>query len=226
VLSTLTIDGRNYFNGGKRDGVGWRHAVQNVSDLTVSRYTPRPGESFSTDAFLLHLGDMKQLDYLRIVDIDLCPSPSEPHTSTTPFQILKHLERLYVHDMAKFEPVSEVLNLMDSMYLTMVQCALGQPVRHFWPSGYLSLEDIDETQDMIVFLNMWEGGRLFVTSCPGFNDRVLDLISTSTSIYQLVIVDCPNFSVEALKRMVSGLVYQNGQWRKLELLRVSGRLPP
>jgi hypothetical protein len=221
VLGMLTIDGRNYLNAWRRDSVGWLNAVKNVDDLTVSRYTPRAGESFSTHALVPPLIDMIGPRHLRIVDVDLCHSESHGGP-TTPW--LESLITLELRDMAKFQLVAELLDLMEgTIHTILVKCAMGRPVDYFGWHGYLTLEDIDETEDMVTFLDMWRGGRLTVKRCPGFNDRALDAISMSESIHDLRIVDCPNFSVEALKRMV-GALEQNS--KGLDTLRVSGQLLP
>ena len=50
-LTSLVIDGRNYYKACRRDS-RWTNYIDTISSLTVSHFKPRLGESFTTHEFL------------------------------------------------------------------------------------------------------------------------------------------------------------------------------
>ena len=168
ALSTLFIDGRNYFNACKKPAE-WADMVANVNDLVISRYRPRTGESFSLRDFILPLQLMSRLGCLDITDLALCASASRVDSMSRPW-----LHRLELSDLADFQSIAE---LFDSLYaaleITIFHCALGDHA-YFAGNMYLKLKGIDANQDLASFLCAWDGFLLEIVNCPGFTDHVLD----------------------------------------------------
>ena len=82
ALDKLTVDGWNYLNVWQRNSAAWLDGVKNVGDLTLCRYTPSAGDSFSTHALALLLKDTEELRDLHIIDVDLCLSKSHGGPTT------------------------------------------------------------------------------------------------------------------------------------------------
>ncbi|KAF9455139.1 hypothetical protein BDZ94DRAFT_986211 [Collybia nuda] len=93
----------------------------------------------------------------------------------------------------------------------------------------LRLENIALSDSLPGHLKNWYGGVLTLVLCDGVNDEFLDMLgSVSTfsgapNLTKLTIVDCPNFTWEALKKMVEA----RGKAKKgaIEDLIVRGRGP-
>ena len=223
ALDTLLVDGRTYFNACRSSPARWIEATANVDDLTVSHFTPRAGESFPSHAFALPLTAVDRLRYLRIVNVHLSSSASHP----APAPYLEYVEHLELHDFVDFEPAAEMISLVESVFeIVLIRCSLGRPA-DFGAGGYLTLKDIDESEDMVPLLCAWQGERLSVTKCPGFTDRVLDAMCADTGVStcargltRIHIADCPNFTVSALKRLVAGLMAHLGL--RFEAVKLSG----
>jgi hypothetical protein len=70
-LYDLVVDGRNYYEACRRDA-RWMDKISSVTELTISVFKPRPGESFSSEELLLPLAAVG-LDHLRIAGLILHP---------------------------------------------------------------------------------------------------------------------------------------------------------
>jgi hypothetical protein len=71
--------------------------------------------------------------------------------------------------------------------------------------GSLHLEDI--SANILELLRCWNGKQLFITRCPGLNDRTLEDIghrhaNCAPNLHSLFIYDCPNISSAGLKQLV------------------------
>jgi hypothetical protein len=223
-LVRLCIDGRSYFNACKG---GSHFAVEftEVRRLAVSHYKPLPGESFLASDFLRPITMIKDLQYLDMTDLALDPSPFPLPTSTE----RPRLAGLQLKDMHISKSLAEIFDFCTyTNEITFTSSATGD-AGAFNSEAYLTLEDIDADQDLVPLLRNWEGFYLEVKRCPSFNDVVLHMMAPGEDgayncaqhMGKLVILDCPNFSVSALKQLVRAKL--NGL--AIDLLKVSGRAP-
>ena len=235
ALSTLFIDGRNYYNACKNPAE-WADMVANVNDLAISRYRPRAGESFWLRDFILPLRTMVRLDHLKITDLALCTSASrfEPPLVSPPW--LNVLSYFGLSDFADFELIAELFDFLSVAWeVAVFRCALGDLV-DFVENMYLKLNGIDANQDLTSFLYAWEGNMLDIVDCLGFTDDVLDKMGAQENgvfmcarlMNNLDIVNCPNFSVAALKRLVAARLtapFHPDHGPRMEYVHVSGHVP-
>jgi hypothetical protein len=162
---------------------------------------------------------MECLDSLQMTDLILDPSPLPLPASTVPDLISLELED--IHDSQSLAEIFDVLT--NASKITVTHSATGYIAR--FHRGNLTLEDFDEDQDLVPLLRCWQGFHLTVKRCPGFNDAVLRMMTPredgthncAQDMVKLVIVSSPNYSVAALKQLVSAKL--NG--RAIESLRVS-----
>jgi hypothetical protein len=111
----------------------------------------------------------------------------------------------------------------------ITRCAIPRPTNDFGLGGCLELDRIDENEDLIPLLCSWQGDSLVVKKCPGFNDSILEMMCAqedgdyicAMNMDHLEIVDCPDVSVGALRRLVNTLCRPSAEPR-LEVVRVYG----
>jgi hypothetical protein len=228
ALSTLELDGRNYYNG-YRSGRPWATRAPNVSELTISHYKSRAGESFPAYAFMLLIAPMQKLQILHINDVTLRPIAPHPVPHT-----LLSLASLDLIDFPDFMPIDEILHVLhDVIEIKFTRCALGG-TRSFSHGGLLELNEIDVDQDLVPLLRTWEGYNITIRDCPSFNDIVLDMMGSreengeyvcAPGAFKLLIVDCPNFSVAALKRLVAARLDAPPYTGQFEMIEVLGDVP-
>jgi hypothetical protein len=227
ALDDLLIDGRNYYNACKG---GSHFAVEytGVWFLAISRYKPPPGESFLVSDFLRPITTIKDLRYLEMTDLTLDPSPLPLPTATK----RPILSGLHLKDIHNSKSLAEIFDFFThTSEITVTHSAIGD-VGPFNSKGCLTLEDIDADQDLVPLLRNWEGYYLTVKGCPSFNDTVLHMMAPREDgahncahyMAKLVISDCPNFSVAALKQLVSAKLNAADVFA-IESLQVSGRAP-
>jgi hypothetical protein len=171
---------------------------------------------------------MKDLQYLDMADLTLDPSPLPlPPSAEWPF--LMELQLKDIHNARSLTDIFDILT--NTINVTVTHSAIGD-AGPFNSEGHLTLEDIDADQDLVPLLRNWEGYDLTVEGCPSFNDTVLHMMAPREDgthncahyMAELVILDCPNFSVAALKELVSAKLNAADGFT-LESLRVSGRAP-
>ncbi|KAJ3517003.1 hypothetical protein NLJ89_g776 [Agrocybe chaxingu] len=71
----------------------------------------------------------------------------------------------------------------------------------------LSLHRLSD--DLTHFLSLWDGNDLLIDECPGLTDDTLEHFAAQVGYFSMTvlrILDCPNFSVAALKRLVGARV--------------------
>jgi hypothetical protein len=230
ALTSLVIDGRNYYNACRKD-LQWTIRCPFVFDLSISHYTPLLGELFSSTTLTLPIIALPSLGALRINDLSLQPSPYNLVVAFPPGPG-GYIQLSQIHD---FRFIADMLDLLHvAININLTRCAMGLPRGRFNAGGSLTLRDIEADEDLMPLLRRWDGVRLYVDNCPGFNDIVLDVMTTVDAEYfcapfmaQLDIADCPNFSVAALKRLVSAKLQfvDGGTQPGIRKLRVSGLAP-
>jgi hypothetical protein len=206
ALERLVIDGRSYYNACKEDiDMHWTVRCSSISDLTIYRFTPLPGESFSLTNFTLPIVILPSLESLCMSDLTLHPSTL---AATSPLNLEGNIQCNHTHHL---ELIADLLSLLPNyLDIILTRCAMGHPSRSFNWVGCLTLRD-QAGEDLIPFLRCWHGKSLVVENCLGFNDAVLDMMATfenggffcAPCMVDLDIVDCFNFSAAALKRLVS-----------------------
>ena len=234
ILTTLFIDGRNYYNACSRGGAGWTDVVGRIESLMVSRYKPRPGESLSSHAFTLPLMALENLRDLQILHVALSSATQQPWLANVEPPLSLHpLNYLRLCGLANSQAVAEILDLTTTVSeMDITRCATALPMNGFGLGGCLELDSIDEKEDLVPLLCSWEGESLVVKKCLGFNDSILEMMCEqmdgdficATNMDHIDIVDCPNVSVEALKSLVNTLCRPSAEPR-LEFIRVYGLVP-
>jgi hypothetical protein len=225
ALCYLAIDGRNYYNACKGDS---RLALKctEIMYLTVSHYLPLPGESFLASEFLRPITMMKDLEDLDMTDLTLHPSPLPLPTST----VRPPLTDLRIREVRNSQSLAEIFDVLGhASDISLTHSAIGD-AGTFNPDGRLSLQDIDADQDLVPLLRNWEGYCLTVKDCPSFNDTVLHVMAPGEDgshncahyMTQLVILDCSNFSVAALRQLVRAKLNAG---HELQTLAVDGDAP-
>jgi hypothetical protein len=100
--------------------------------------------------------------------------------------------------------------------------------------GHLTLQDIDVNQELMPILGRFVSHNLRIINCPGFDDGVLDTMSAKAlgthifarSARRLDIIDCPNFSVDALKFLVTSRADSQSPWvPEMKRIAIAGRVP-
>jgi hypothetical protein len=119
-----------------------------------------------------------------------------------------------MHNTRCVEQILEFFGGLSDVHL--VRCPLDPQ----YNCGYnLSLEEIDEGEDLSKLLRSSFAETLVIDNCPGFGDAVLNAMTDpgaqekSCAYYMegLTIIDCPNFSISALKQLVKTRRFQL-QW--------------
>jgi hypothetical protein len=210
-LRVLVIDGRNYYNACRRDP-RWTDKLADISDLTISHFKPRPTESFTPYDLLLPLSASTEIGTICITDLVLHPSPEY----IPPFDChLTDPEFLRFEELHDFRVINEIVHLLNCPRdILLNRCTFGDPTDgfgHFEDSirGEITLEKI-ANRDIALLLHFWSGPELRIMDCPGFNDIVLDMMSSNEGggficakyVRDLWIHNCPNFSILALRRLV------------------------
>jgi hypothetical protein len=132
--------------------------------------------------------------------------------------------------------------LGESSDLHIIRCPL---LSQYSFEGNLWLKEIDAGEDLVAFLTGCICERLVIDSCPGFGDEVLnammsfgpgaELPSCAPCAHDISILNCPDFSISSLKKMVDTRRIQSllsdpdgkfaGLTSRIYTLRLSGRVP-
>jgi hypothetical protein len=227
ALAQLIIDGRNYYNACKGD-LHFAVKFPEVGCLTISHYKPLLGESFLVSDFWRPITMIDYLPLLNLTDLILEPSPLPLPTLTEP-PLLSELQLENIHNS---QSLAEIVGfLTNANDITVTHSTIGDTGPFNW-DGSLTLEDIDADQDLVPLLRSWEGVVLVVERCPSFNDAVLLMMAPREDgarncahfMTELSILDCPNFSVTALKQLVIAKLH-DADGLAIESLRFSGWPP-
>jgi hypothetical protein len=208
-----------------------------VQSLIVSHFRPRDGEVLTICDFMIPLKPIQSLFDLTVVDlqIDMSESPLARYEDMEDVN-LTDLETLDVCDLECFDPVNTILTAVGTrLKSTSITRCVTSDVHDF--RGCLNLEGINCNISQL--LRCWNGKKLFVSHCPGFDDSVLEdiglihdrngvfSIRRAANLHTLSISDCSNVSAAGLKRLVRGrrcLSDSEGQLA-LKKLFVSGDVP-
>jgi hypothetical protein len=239
-LGELTIDGRNYFNACKRN-VNWTKMFPTVSALSISHFTPIAirSESFTSSELMLSVVPFRnRLKSLSINDVHLDESPTPVLDGEDEFEYYFNLEMMALNNMRSTSCVKQILNFFEgSPNVHIVRCPLDP---NTYCSGTLLLKEIDRGEDLVAFLRTCRTKKLIIDDCPGFGDAVLHgmtipepgagpwrLSYCARYVHGLLIINCPDFSVSALKQMVEARRIRSGrpQPPAIRVLHLSGRVP-
>jgi hypothetical protein len=90
--------------------------------------------------------------------------------------------------------------------------------------SHTTLQEIGEGEDLVGFIKTFSDRILVVKDCPGFDDEVLDAMhGRAPELQALSIVNCPNISIPALKKLVATRCLNARN--QLRTIRISGRVP-
>lgn len=124
---------------------------------------------------------------------------------------------------------------IDISHLAIINCS-GQDIDQMPAAHDFILDNIGIDQHIGNFISTWEGVKLHVTKCPGFDDDMLRMMTNldadNPSFYtygdmkRLYISRCNNFSITALKQLVRSR-NNSAQWdeRQLLTIRVNAGFP-
>ena len=247
-LSSLTIDGRNYFNAYQQN-LNWTEMFPVISELSISRFTPVAirSESFTSFALALSLIPFRYcLTFLCIDDLRLDYSPiPELDDDDDMFDIYEPgPETIVITNMYNAHCLNQIGGYLgEPSNLHITRCCLDQDT--FCCQGTVSLKDIDIGEDLTRFLTGCLAEKLVVDGCPGFGDEVLNAMMTADdwwgmrsgarNVQEFLIHNCVGFSISALKRLVETrkqlVEMRNGRHvtfhipPTINVLRLSGYVP-
>lgn len=213
VLATLTVDGRNFRD--MCEDTGWIQNLSQIIRLTILHFNPAvsreatdTGLSLTKALDVLKRDSMPLLFYLRVSDLhfDRRIFDSLPNIRYEICPTIVELEDLDVQTVRAFVDLT-VLPSVDSLYLTRSPIDEHTVVPDLWS---VTLEEIDDAHDLVSPFAPWRGGSLDFVQSSGFNDAFLRMMRTIDSsgefgcqnLQELHVVDCVNFTVPALKKMV------------------------
>ncbi|KAF5381618.1 hypothetical protein D9615_005408 [Tricholomella constricta] len=238
-LDTLTLDGHNFVNMTNMNR-SWPLQFPELKSLSIVHLKPSSnegemvnGERISLYGFLDVLVDGSlRLEYLRLRDVELTNPYSEEFfvdLSLKKALVLEDLSRSFVYEL--------LFSLkLRSAELHVSRCSLNAMGR-LPPTLALRLEEIGEFDNVAGHLKDWQGTSLTFVRCMGFGDDFLDMLaavgsySGAAHLSRLTIMDCPNFTVDSLKRMIGSRnkkVEEGDVWPgppALEELVVTGKGP-
>jgi hypothetical protein len=223
-LATLDTDGRNFFNACQQ-GIRWADILPVVHNLSISHFTPvaTRGESFTTSKLLHSLRRYSQLKTIRFNDLHLKASPKR-----TFFNF--ELNAIVLEDMPSTRCAQEiVVGLGEHAHLYIIRSGL---ISQGTVQDYVTLQEIDEGEDLVAFLRRFNTWSLVVKDCPGFDDEVLNKMATpeyccATELQELSIINCPNISPPFLKKLLETKrdESEDDNANVLTSITVSGRIP-
>ncbi|KAF9011746.1 hypothetical protein BDQ17DRAFT_785699 [Cyathus striatus] len=214
LLTTLSIDGPNFVDLCTHiissEGHKCFNPLRQLGRLTISNLT-----SLNTLPLnivlekILRDVHMPSLFYLRLDNVFFTPTEFRlPHAyrlSPTHLE-LDNLDGTFAE---KFSEVVE-FEALEYTYIAKTQLTDTFRVPHSWS---VALENLDFDAFSPHPFVAWRGGTLDIINCSDFTDKFLKLISSPTffnwgefgcpNLQELHIVDCPNFTVEALKTMIA-----------------------
>jgi hypothetical protein len=240
-LGELTIDGRNYFNECQRN-VNWTEMFPTVSALSISHFTPVAirSESFTSSELMLSIVPFRhRLKSFSINDVHLdeSPTPMLDDNGDDEFGYYFNLEMTALNNMHSTHCVTQILDFFGWIPdVQITRCCLAPDA---YCDGKLSLKEIDRGEDLVEFLRTCHAKNLVIDDCPGFGDAVLhsmtmplgadpwSLSYCARYVQGLSILNCPDFSVSALKLMVQTRRFRRGmpQAPIIVALHLSGRVP-
>ncbi|KAF9464048.1 hypothetical protein BDZ94DRAFT_533745 [Collybia nuda] len=218
-LFNLVINGSNFINITRHDP-NWLTNLQDLRWVTFNRLklptqkdVSRSHVSFLKFIEMLANEDL-ELEYLRIFDFNPGHYNLDSSEELT-IIILEISKRLVLEDLS--DPFVHQFSRTISLYadeLHISKCSLTA-MEDIPFTENLKLEDISPAEDLSISLRKWPGSVLTLSRCLGFNDRVLDMMgdpdvlhdffdNSPNNLVKLILIDCPNFSIEALKRMLEG----------------------
>ena len=217
-LSSLAIDGRNYFNAYQQN-VNWAEMFPVIYALSISRFTPVAirSESFTPSALTLSLIPFRyRLAFLCIDDLRLDDSPIPVLDDDDDMFDLDEIgpETMVITNMYDTHCVDQILKFLgEPLNLHLTRCRLARD--QFACDGTVSLKDIDIGEDLIGFLKVCIAEKLVIDGCPGFGDEVLNAMITAHAewwmvlyndcagnVQDLSIRNCVEFSISTLKQLV------------------------
>lgn len=214
-LFSLVMNGLNFINIARHDST-WLTELPELRRATFSRLAPHT----ENDIFRKHMSFLKfmemladlELEYLRICDFD--PGNYDLDSSEEPATTLEVTNRLDLEDLSEAfvrEFTRAITLYTDELHIS--RCSLTS-MEKVPSTESLTLEDIGQDDDLTICLRKWSGSVLTLSRCPGFDDRVLNMMgdpdvledfdNSPNSLVKLTLIDCPNFSIEALKGMLEG----------------------
>jgi hypothetical protein len=207
-LEALTITGRNCYML-SRD-VTWTDRIAGVTELTISQFTPQPGESFTLRDLMLPIAMMHALRTLNIYNVNVDIS-GEPLMSLGSTQLCLNL-----HDMPDFSVITAMANFLQPWALHLTDCSAGAAVGGFGDFRYGGdLQLIIIKENLGPLLQSWDGDTLEIFDCLTFTDAIIDLMCVQLNPGEFLCApqmttlgmktQSPatlNVSVAALKRLV------------------------
>jgi hypothetical protein len=163
------------------------------------------------------------LKTIRFNDLHLTASPKR-----TFFNF--ELKAIVLEDMPDTKCAQEiVVGLGEHAHLHIIRSGL---ISQGSVQDYLTLQEIDQGEDLVAFLRRFSTWSLVVKDCPGFDDQVLDKMATpgyycATELQRLSIINCPNISVPFLKKLLQTKrdESEDDNANALTSITVSGRNP-
>ena len=210
ALSTLKIDGRNLMIICENPTL-WSRVLPQLRCITIERlkYCQNSQRNLSLTSVIEFLSKLPALQILTLRDVVFEVS-SRNHLGTQPPAIavsdliLEDLGDGVAKSFFEHATLTPTYILMRNIPIDELP-QIPQPV-------YLELSEVGADQDLEDFLCFWDGEILAIRSCVGFDDSLLAIfqaeiappfhVMLSPSLRELHIQDCPNFSANALRKMI------------------------
>jgi hypothetical protein len=211
VLKDLTLDGWNFIELCNNDPQWNRNPYIGIS-LSIVHFQPSPEGKFSLHSAFEYLSRLPLLDSFGLHDVEF-EFESDVRMEDLPDEFVS-ISSINISDLSgtltagvlSYAGISrETLEMV-----TITRCPLTE-VSIMPYSNELFLHDIPTPQDICHCVTTWGGPYLEIRNSPGFNDDVLEMLSTvinpgempyAPNLVTLELYHCTNFSIEALQKMV------------------------
>ena len=204
VLRWLVIDGRNFMDSCMIDA----RPFTNASAIKILHFSPSESddESLSLYQVLESLLKFDKLLWLAMSDIEFDFASGSYQAYSFPLS-----PSFVTFEDLSDEVLTEYFDVTGAHpeAASFTRCSID--TFDNVSGDCLILEEIAVDQDLTSFLGEWLGSTLYLRNCPGFDDSFLaglggighlDDNFAAPNMDGLMITDCPNFSVVALREML------------------------
>ena len=225
ALRTLVIDGPNFYDACKNIPQ-WGTKLRKVTSMAISRFRPTNSRKhLSTFDVMKPLYHMPKCKRLRLTDLRLMSCRRE--LDVMDYTSVDHIVVEDLHDAKIINEFIDHIDFDGGFSMAITRCCLGD---FAFDANCLELDEISISEDILPILPYWEGIHLSVNNCPGFGDRILHRLGHRKKISvcnmeHLVISNCTNFTVPALKRFVARRSKRRHSLEALKMVEILGEAP-
>ncbi|KAG5643734.1 hypothetical protein DXG03_009724 [Asterophora parasitica] len=225
LLEELRIDGWNFVDF-YRNANWWTEKLSESGYfffLSVSHYRPTEGVHGEGPFEILSAYPLFQSISILALD-DLAYSSPGKIAGDVVVDFIEdaiELETLRLSNLSKSLVAGLLLrsSFLAADFLTIDHCPLDVSTLNHDGGGFFeevhlrNIDYPDTSQALQNMLKFWDGSKLTLENCPGFDDDILDRLGErhnyppvvqlfASELHHLVLINCAGFSINALKRMV------------------------